>query len=57
MTFGYLITRTEYVSGETVHIFSADCLPKGWAIAYVLDRSQVESDYDGEIRVVFLRQT
>jgi hypothetical protein len=57
MTFGYLITRNEYASGEEVYLFTADCFPAGFALAYVLDDWDPARDgYDGEVRVIFVRQ-
>jgi hypothetical protein len=55
MTFRYMIIRTEYVSGEAIHLFAADCLPARWAIGYVIETTPAREDYDGEVRVVFLR--
>jgi len=57
MTFGYLITRTVYVSGEEIYLFSADCFPAGFGLAYVLDDWLPSRDrYDGEVRVVFVKE-
>lgn len=57
MTFGYLITRQEYASGEEVYLFSADCFPARFALAYVLDDWNPPRDgLSGEVRLVFVRQ-
>ena len=56
MTFGYLITREEYVSGEVIFLFSADCLPAAYVIGYVIEEWHPPYDeFRGEVRMVFIR--
>lgn len=56
MTFGYLITREVYASGEEIYLFSADCFPAQFAIGYMLERWLPPRDgLDGEVDVVFAR--